>query len=78
MREWLDRDEALTTLDSVNTNDVEFGSVFPYLALPHVGAVNGGGAAVPETPTTEPAPETTVAETSGTTVATIKRRCHTQ
>ena len=33
----------LTTLDSVNVNDVEFGTVFPYLALPHVGAVNGGG-----------------------------------
>ena len=60
--------EALTTLDSVNANDVEFGSVFPYLALPHVGAVNGGGTPVTETPTTEPAPDTTVAETPDTTV----------
>jgi len=58
----------LTTLDSVNANDVEFGTVFPYLALPHVGAVNGGGV-VAETPTTEPAPETTVAEAPDTSVA---------
>ncbi|MBI4882695.1 MAG: DUF4331 domain-containing protein [Actinobacteria bacterium] len=52
----------LTTLDSVNANDVEFGTAFPYLALPHVGAVNGGVGAAPETPTTEPTTETTVAE----------------
>ena len=59
----------LTTLDSVNVNDVEFGTVFPYLALPHVGAVNGGGVAT-EPPTTEPAPETTVVEAPDTSVAT--------
>lgn len=59
----------LTTLDSVNANDVEFGTVFPYLALPHVGAVNGGGVAT-EPPTTEPAPETTVVEAPDTSVAT--------
>ena len=58
----------LTTLDSVNANDVEFGTTFPYLALPHVGAVNGGGTTVPETPTTEPAPVTTDAPTPDTTV----------
>ena len=58
----------LTTLDSVNANDVEFGTVFPYLALPHVGAVNGGGVAT-EPPTTEPAPETTVVEAPDTSVA---------
>ena len=59
----------LTTLDSVNANDVEFGTVFPYLALPHVGAVNGGGVAT-EPPTTEPAPETTVVGAPDTSVAT--------
>lgn len=63
--------EGLEPLDSVDANDVEFGDTFPYVALPHVGAVNGGGAPVEETPTTEPepAPETTVEETPETVPA---------
>ena len=35
--------DALATGDKVNANDDAFGSTFPYLALPNVGAVNKGG-----------------------------------
>jgi MYXO-CTERM domain-containing protein len=34
---------ALAKGDGVNANDNPFGSTFPYLALPNVGAVNEGG-----------------------------------
>ena len=33
---------ALLTIDSVDRNDKEFGSTFPYLALPNLAAVNSG------------------------------------
>jgi hypothetical protein len=35
--------DALAKGDAVNANDNAFGSTFPYLALPNVGAVNKGG-----------------------------------
>jgi hypothetical protein len=35
--------EALAAGDGVNQNDVEFGSTFPYLALPHSGSSTRGG-----------------------------------
>ena len=41
---------ALTTLDSVDRNDKAFGAVFPYLALPHVDAVNRGVDQSPRNP----------------------------
>jgi hypothetical protein len=41
---------ALTTLDSVDRNDKAFGTAFPYLALPHVKAVNRGVQVSPRTP----------------------------
>ncbi len=41
---------ALATLDSVDRNDVEFGTTFPYLALPHVDSVNRGVDRSPRSP----------------------------
>jgi len=35
--------DALAAGDKVDTNDNAFGDVFPYVALPNQGAVNGGG-----------------------------------
>jgi hypothetical protein len=35
--------QALAAGDKVNTNDVGFGSTFPYVALPHTAAVNEAG-----------------------------------
>jgi hypothetical protein len=35
--------EALQEGDQVDVNDLDFGSVFPYLAAPHTEAVNAGG-----------------------------------
>ncbi len=43
---------ALLPLDSVDRNDKEFGSTFPYLALPHSDAVNRGVDRSPQAPTT--------------------------
>jgi len=43
--------EGLATIDSVDANDVEFGSTFPYLALPHsanVNSVSEGSGEAPE------------------------------
>ncbi len=40
----------LTTLDSVDRNDTAFGTAFPYLALPHVKAVNRGVDRSPRSP----------------------------
>jgi hypothetical protein len=37
--------DALAAGDAVDANDNPFGDAFPYLALPNVEAVNGGGAA---------------------------------
>ena len=41
---------ALATLDSVDRNDKDFGTSFPYLALPHVDAVNRGVDRSPRSP----------------------------
>jgi hypothetical protein len=41
---------ALATLDSVDRNDVEFETSFPYLALPHVDAANRGVDRSPRSP----------------------------
>jgi Domain of unknown function (DUF4331) len=41
---------ALATIDSVDRNDQPFGSSFPYVALPNVGAVNTGTDRTPRTP----------------------------
>ena len=35
--------DALATGDKVDANNVDFATAFPYVALPNVGAVNGGG-----------------------------------
>ena len=35
--------DALAAGDKVDANDNAFGGPFPYVALPNVGAVNGGG-----------------------------------
>jgi hypothetical protein len=37
--------KALAAGDGVNSNDRSFGTSFPYVALPNVGAVNTGGTA---------------------------------
>ena len=41
---------ALSSLDSVDRNDRSFGAAFPYLALPHVDAVNLGTEQSPRAP----------------------------
>ena len=41
---------ALATLDSVDRNDKEFGTTFPYLALPHSDSVNVGVDRSPRSP----------------------------
>lgn len=41
---------ALATLDSVDRNDKEFGTTFPYLALPHSSSVNVGVDRSPRSP----------------------------
>jgi len=41
---------ALATLDSVDRNDKEFGTTFPYLALPHSSSVNLGVDRSPRSP----------------------------
>ncbi len=40
----------LLTIDSVDRNDREFGTTFPYLALPHVDGVNLGSERSPRSP----------------------------
>jgi hypothetical protein len=42
--------EGLSVIDSVDRNDREFGSTFPYLALPHVDGVNLGPERSPRAP----------------------------
>jgi hypothetical protein len=41
--------DALAAGDKVDSNDNAFGDVFPYVALPNQGAVNGGGGTDPGT-----------------------------
>ncbi len=41
---------ALATIDSVDRNDREFGTTFPYLALPHLNGVNLGVDRTPRVP----------------------------
>ena len=41
---------ALLTIDSVDRNDREFGTTFPYLALPHMDSVNKGTERTPRAP----------------------------
>jgi hypothetical protein len=73
--------DALSTGDKVNTNDHRFGTSFPYVALPNVGAVNKAGtdATAPSTvesaspepgnPSTSPAAYAQPDSTPGTIVA---------
>jgi hypothetical protein len=66
--------DALKAGDKVDANDNAFGGAFPYLALPNVGAVNGGSRAAnamtPETaPSTKPAGFNTGKEQSKTPLA---------
>ena len=41
---------ALLTIDSVDRNDRDFGSTFPYVALPHQDSVNNGTERTPRAP----------------------------
>jgi hypothetical protein len=68
--------DALKDGDKVNANDNAFSGTFPYVALPNLGAVNGGrragNAMVPETaPSTTPAGFATGSSKTALTVATV-------
>ncbi|MEV4618493.1 DUF4331 domain-containing protein [Asanoa sp. NPDC049573] len=62
--------DALAAGDKVDANDNQFGDAFPYVALPNVGAVNGGAGAaaiVPPAATSDPAPSLSPAAASAST-----------